>query len=261
MRVRSWNINGLRAAMKKGLRQWLTQTRPDIVGLQEVRAQPEQLEAELAALADHAVHLSCAERKGYSGTALVSRAPPDEVTTSIGVAAMDAEGRVQLARFGRLHVVNVYVPNGNGAARDNSRVPFKLAFQRRLFDVLAPLVRRGERVLVMGDINTAPQAIDLARPKENAKTSGFLPEERDEVARWLTAGWVDTFRAFEPGPGHYSWWSSRFGVREKNIGWRIDLVLASPALMPFVKGAVIEHEVRGSDHAPVGVELDDAVLR
>lgn len=261
MRVRSWNINGLRAAMKKGLRQWLTSTRPDIVGLQEVRAQPDQLTDELAALADHVVHLSCAERKGYSGTGLLSLAPPDEVTTALGVAELDVEGRVQLARFGRLHVVNVYVPNGNGKERDNSRVPFKLAFQRRLFDVLAPLVARGERVLVMGDVNTAPHAIDLARPKENAKTSGFLPEEREEVARWLAAGWVDTFRAFEAGPGHYSWWSSRFGVREKNIGWRIDLALASPALMPFVRGAMIEAQVRGSDHAPIGVDLDDAVLR
>ncbi|MBI1946580.1 MAG: exodeoxyribonuclease III [Deltaproteobacteria bacterium] len=261
MRVRSWNINGLRAAMKKGLPEWLASTRPDLVGLQEVRAQADQITDELAALAPWSVHLSCAERKGYSGTALVSRAAPDAVTTSIGDDAMDAEGRVQLARFGRLHVVNVYVPNGNGRERDNSRVPFKLSFQRRLFDVLAPLVKRGERVLVMGDINTAPQAIDLARPKENAKTSGFLPEERDEVARWLAAGWVDTFRAFEPGPGHYSWWSARFGVREKNIGWRIDLALASPALVPFVRAAVIEREVRGSDHAPIGVDLDDAVLR
>ena len=247
--------------MNKGFPEWLARAAPDVVGLQEVRAQREQLTAELAALAHLSVHLSSAERKGYSGTALLSRRPPDEVTTTLGDRDMDAEGRVQLARFGRLHVVNVYVPNGNGKERDNSRVPFKLAFQRRLFDVLEPLKRKGERILVMGDINTAPQAIDLARPKDNQKTSGFLPIEREEVARWLSAGWVDTFRAFEPGPGHYSWWSQRFGVRAKNIGWRLDLVLASPGAMPFVKSAVIEREVQGSDHAPVGVELDDDVLR
>lgn len=260
MRIRSWNINGLRAAMKKGLPQWLEQTRPDVVGLQEVRAQPAQLEEELAALAPLSVHLNAAERKGYSGTALVSRRAPDEVRTSLGVAEFDVEGRVQVARFGRLHVVNVYVPNGNGKERDNSRVPFKLAFQRRLFDLLEPLKARGERVLVMGDVNTAPEAIDLARPKQNEKTSGFLPEERAEVARWLNAGWVDTFRHFEKGPGHYSWWSQRFGVREKNIGWRLDLVLASPGAVPFIRRAVIEREVMGSDHAPVGVDLDDGVL-
>lgn len=260
MRVRSWNVNGLRAAMKKGLPEWLSRTRPDIVGLQEVRAQPDQIADELAALERFVVHLSCAERKGYSGTALLSTRAPDEVRTALGVRELDVEGRVQIARFGRLVVVNTYVPNGNGKERDNSRVPFKLAFQQRLFDELAPLVRAGERVLVMGDVNTAPQAIDLARPKENAKTSGFLPEERDEVARWLAAGWVDTFRAFEPGPGHYSWWSQRGGARERNVGWRLDLALASPALMPFVRSAVIEYQVRGSDHVPVGVELDDAVL-
>lgn len=247
--------------MKKGLPEWLARTSPDVVGLQEVRAQPDQLEDELAALAPLSVHLSAAERKGYSGTALLSRTPPDEVRTSLDAPEFDVEGRVQIARFGRLHVVNVYVPNGNGKERDNSRVPFKLAFQRRLFDVLEPLRARGERVLVMGDINTAPQPIDLARPKDNVKTSGFLPIEREEVARWLAAGWVDTFRVFEPGPGHYSWWSQRFGVREKNIGWRLDLVFASPGAMPFVKSAIIEREVLGSDHAPVGVELDDAVTR
>lgn len=261
MRVRSWNINGLRAAMKKGLPEWLASTRPDVIGLQEVRAQPDQLNAELAALSEFSVHLSCAERKGYAGTALLARQAPDEVRTALGVPDMDVEGRVQIARFGRLHVVNVYVPNGNGRERDNSRVPFKLAFQQRLFDGLEPMRRAGERIVVMGDINTAPQPIDLARPKDNLKTSGFLQVERDEVARWIAAGWVDTFRAFEPGPGHYSWWSSRFGVRERNVGWRIDLAFASPALMPFVKGAVIEREVRGSDHAPIGVDLDDAVTR
>lgn len=261
MRIRSWNVNGLRAAMKKGLPQWLAQTAPDIVGLQEVRAQRDQLDAELAALSSWSVHLSSAERKGWSGTALLSKRAPDDVQTRLGDAAMDAEGRVQLARFGRLHVVNVYVPNGNGKDRDNSRVPFKLAFQRRLFDVLEPLKARGERILVMGDVNTAPQPIDLARPKENEKTSGFLPEERAEVARWLDAGWVDTFRAVEEGPGHYSWWSQRGGARGRNVGWRLDLIFASPAAVPFLRSATIEREVQGSDHAPVGVELDDAVLR
>lgn len=264
MRVRSWNVNGLRAVMSKGFPQWLKKTAPDIVGVQEVRALPEQLEEELAKLsklpsAQH-VHLSPAERKGYSGVGLFSRHAPEQVETKLGVAELDVEGRVQMARFGKLLVVNVYVPNGNGRMRDNSRVPFKIAFSRRLFELLDEEKRRGGRILVMGDINTAHREIDLARPKQNQKTSGFLPEEREELDRWLRHGWVDTFRALHPESATYSWWSSRFGVREKNIGWRIDLVLASPGAMPFVTEACIETKVKGSDHAPIGVDLDDAVL-
>ena len=260
MRIRSWNINGLRAVMTKGFKRWMTTTAPDIVGVQEVRAHPDQLVGELKKLKAPYVHIVHAERKGYSGVGLVAQRAPDSVVSTLGVAEYDVEGRVQMARFGKLLVVNVYVPNGNGKMRDNSRVPFKLAFKRRLFDLLEEERRNGGRILVMGDINTAHQDIDLARPKQNAKTSGFLPEERAELAGLLDRGWVDTFRHFEKGPGHYSWWSSRFGVREKNIGWRIDMVLASPGAMDFVKGAVIEHKVKGSDHCPVGVDVDDAIV-
>ena len=259
MRIRSWNVNGLRAVMQKGFTRWLTRSAPDIVGVQEVRAHPEQLSAELRKLKALHVHIAPAVRKGYSGVGLLSLRRPDHVETRLGVE-YDAEGRVQIARFGKLTVVNVYVPNGNGKARDNSRVPFKLAFSRALYDALEDEKRRGGRILVMGDINTAHKEIDLARPRQNARTSGFLPEERDELDRWLRSGWTDTFRAFEPGAGHYSWWSSRVGVREKNIGWRIDLVLASPGALPFVRAASIEAAVRGSDHCPVGVDVDEQIL-
>jgi exodeoxyribonuclease III len=169
------------------------------------------------------------------------------------------EGRLQLARFGRLLVANAYFPNGSGLNRDNGRVPFKLAFSRALFARLERLRRAGLRVLVLGDLNTAHREIDLARPRENTRTSGFLPEERAELDRWLAAGWVDTFRHFEPGAGHYSWWSQRRGVRARNVGWRIDYVLASPAAMRFVRGAFLEPGVPGSDHCPVGVEVDPAI--
>ncbi len=259
MRVRSWNVNGLRSIMKKGFTRWLKASAADVVGVQEVRAHPEQLSVELNKLKGLHVHISPAQRKGYSGVGLLSRRPPDSVTTALG-EAFDPEGRVQIARFGALCVVNVYVPNGNGKERDNSRVPYKLAFSRALYDRLEEEKRRGGRILVMGDINTAHQDIDLARPRQNQRTSGFLPEERAELDRWLKNGWVDTFRHFEKGPHHYSWWSTRVGVRDKNIGWRIDLVLASPGLMPFLTGACIESAVKGSDHAPVGVDLDDRVV-
>jgi exodeoxyribonuclease-3 len=156
-------------------------------------------------------------------------------------------------------VANVYFPNGNGKDRDLSRIPYKLDFYRAVFDRIERLRRAGRRVLVMGDFNTAHQEIDIARPRENAKNAGFTPIEREELDRWIRAGWVDTFRRFEPGPGHYSWWSQRAGVRARNIGWRIDYVLASPNVLPHLKSAFIERHVKGSDHCPVGVVLDPAV--
>ncbi len=262
MRIVSWNVNGLRSAHKKGFLTWLAAEKADVVGVQEVRAREEQLPGEVRAPDGwRATHFVSAERLGYSGVGLFARKTPDAVETRLGVAEMDAEGRLQVARFGRLTVVNCYFPNGNGKERDNSRVPFKLAFYRRLFELLEKSLREGERVLIMGDFNTAHQEIDLARPRDNRETSGFLPEEREELDRWIRAGWVDTFRHFEKGGGHYSWWSQRFGVRERNVGWRLDYVLASPGAMPYVKRAGIHCQILGSDHCPVSVDLDPKVRR
>jgi exodeoxyribonuclease-3 len=188
--------------------------------------------------------------------ALFARREPDRIDTTLGEPRFDREGRLQVAHFGRLVVVNAYFPKGSGKDRDNRRVPYKLDFSRALFARLEHLRRSGRRLLVMGDFNTAHCEIDLARPHDNQKTSGFLPEERAEFDRWIAAGWVDTFRRFESGPGHYTWWSQRAGVRAKNVGWRIDYVLASAATLPFVRRAFIHPQVLGSDHCPVGVELD-----
>lgn len=259
LRICSWNVNGIRAAVKKGFFEWLSAEQADIVGLQEVRADATHIAA-LGVPSDLHSHFAAATRPGYSGVGLLSRIAPDEVVTTLGDPSMDAEGRVQIARFGALTVANVYFPNGNGKERDNSRVPFKRAFYQAIFETLAPRARAGEPVLVMGDFNTAHREIDLARPKQNQNTSGFLLEEREDFDRLLAMGYVDTFRAFEPRGEHYSWWSQRFGVRAKNIGWRIDYVLASPGAMPFVRGATISPHVMGSDHCPVGVTLDRAVL-
>lgn len=260
LRILSWNVNGLRACAKKGFRDWLDASGAEILGVQEVRARAEDLSDDLVRPDGWHTHIVSAERAGYSGAALFARAEPDRIDTQLGESRFDAEGRLQIARFGRLVVANVYFPNGSGKERDNSRVPFKLDFYRALFEVLERLRRSGRRVLVMGDFNTAHREIDLARPKENEKTSGFLPDERAELDRWLRSGWVDTFRAFEPGPGHYSWWSQRFGVRARNVGWRIDYVLASPSASGFVRHAFLQPQVQGSDHCPVGVEVDRAIL-
>jgi exodeoxyribonuclease-3 len=260
MKVLSWNVNGLRASLNKGFRPWFERAGADVVGLQEVRASSLQLAEHLGLFEGWHHSFVAAERPGYSGVALASRRPPDELRTTLGRPTFDVEGRFQLARYGKLTVVNAYFPNGSGKERDNSRIPYKLAFCRAVFDLLEPARRQGERLLVMGDFNVAHREIDLARPKDNVKTSGFTPIEREEFDRWLRAGWVDTFRHFEPGPGHYSWWSQRAGVRARNVGWRIDYVLASPGAMPFVRSAFIQNAVLGSDHCPVGVELDPAIV-
>jgi exodeoxyribonuclease III len=259
-RVLSWNVNGLRSIATKGFLPFLSACDADVIGIQESRSEPADLDEALRAPAGFHAHFVAAERKGYSGVALYARHAPDSVESTLGDPTFDCEGRYQCARFGELLVVNGYFPNGSGKERDNSRIPYKLEFYRRVFDLLEPHRRAGKPVLVMGDFNTAHREIDLARPKENRKTSGFCDEERGEFDRWIGGGWIDTFRAFEPSPGHYSWWSQRFGVREKNIGWRIDYVLASEAAMRYVRGAILWPQVRGSDHCPVGVELDSKVL-
>ena len=259
-RILSWNVNGIRAAAKKGFGSWLAGASAEIIGVQEVRALPEQIPDDLRTPKGLHASFAPAERKGYSGVGLYSRRRPDHIEQELGEARFDCEGRLQLAHFGRLVVANVYFPNGNGVERDNSRVPFKLDFTRAVFDRVQQLRRRGRRVLVLGDFNTAHQEIDLARPRENRDTSGFLPVECAELDRWLDAGWVDSFRAFDPSPGRYTWWSQRFGVRARNVGWRIDYVLASPAAMKFVRHAFIQPDVMGSDHCPLGVDVDPAIF-
>jgi exodeoxyribonuclease-3 len=259
--VVSWNVNGLRACARKGFLDVLGQLDADVVGLQEVRAFAEQLPPEVAAPQGWHVNLSAAERPGYSGVGLYSREAPRALETRLGSPRLDVEGRLVIGRFGRLVVANVYFPKGSGKDRDNSRVNYKLDFYRAVFDRVQKL-RRRHPVLVMGDFNTAHQAIDLARPKDNVRNSGFLPEERAEIDRWLSAGWVDTFRARHPDePGHYTWWRQWGGARERNIGWRIDYVLASPAAMKHVEGVHIWPEIMGSDHCPVGVDLAAALRR
>jgi exodeoxyribonuclease-3 len=261
MRLASWNVNGLRSVMSKGFRRWLSRSGAEVVGLQEVRAPEEQVGEAARALRGWRSSFVCSTRAGYSGVGLLSKIAPDSISSSLGEASFDAEARFQRATFGRLLVVNAYFPNGNGKNRDMSRIPYKLSFYRRVFDALEAEKARGTPILVMGDFNTAHREIDLARPKENVKTSGFTPEEREELDRWIRAGWIDTFRRYQPGPGHYSWWSQRFGVRARNIGWRIDYVLASPGAERYLKGAFIQCDVKGSDHCPVGVDVDDAILR
>lgn len=261
LRVVSWNVNGLRSVTKKGFEAWLHGGTHSVVGIQELRAEAEQLEASVRSPAGWHTDFRSAQRKGYSGVGLFSKFVPDEVWHELGVEEFDVEGRVQVVRFGALEIWNVYFPNGNGKDRDLSRTGYKLAFYEHLRERLKPRVDAGENILVMGDFNTAFAEIDLARPKENVKTSGFRPEERETFGLWLADGWVDTFRRHHGDvTGRYSWWSQRVGVREKNIGWRIDYVLASPGAAEHVVAAEIHDDVTGSDHCPVSVDLSWGVL-
>jgi exodeoxyribonuclease-3 len=260
LKIASWNVNGLRALARKQVWEPFLAGGHHIVGLQEVRATAAQL-GELAAPTGWPFrHVVEARKPGYSGVALFSRLQADACETSLG-KRFDPEGRLQIARFGRLAVANVYFPNGSGSDRSNDRVPYKLAFYRALFKKLQALRAEGLRVLVMGDFNTAHREIDLARPRDNKGTSGFLDEERAELERWLKRGFHDTFRRFEPGPGHYTWWTQRGDCRERNIGWRIDHVYACDAALPYVRGAAIHPDVTGSDHCPISVTVDPEITR
>ena len=261
MRIVSWNVNGLRACVRKGFLDFLDASGADVVGLQEVRAFEHQLDARVRAPAGWHATFAPAERAGYSGVAIYSRAPAARVERTLGEPRFDAEGRVVIAWFDGLAVASVYFPKGSGRDRDNTRVPYKLDFYAALFERLEALRRDGP-VVVVGDYNTAHEAIDLARPRSNTRTSGFLPAERAELTRWIEAGWVDTFRARHAGaPGHYTWWRQWGGARERNVGWRIDYVLASPDAAARLTDAFIWPEFTGSDHCPIGVDLSDDAPR
>ena len=257
MRIISWNINGIRAAYRKGFLDFLTAEQPEILGIQELRATPEDLPQDLKEPPGYHSLFNPAERKGYSGVALYSRTPPIKTWTDLGVPEFDREGRVIAADFGRFILYNVYFPNGSGN-RDNSRVPYKLEFYAAVLKEITHQRAQGREVIVMGDFNTAHRPIDLARPKQNRKNSGFLPEECDVFQDYLDTGLVDSFRHFHGDiPDRYSWWTYRSNARARNIGWRIDYIVMTPGLVPQLNAAEILDSVMGSDHCPVEVCLSD----
>lgn len=254
MKLVSWNVNGIRAVTRKGFWAWLSADAPDVVCLQETRIQPEQLTAKMRA-PDGGYHTFwCdAERKGYSGVATFSRPEPQAVRKGFGQPQFDVEGRVLITEYAGFTLLNVYFPSGQ---RGHDRVAFKLEFYDALLAYCADLRAEGHRLVVCGDYNTAHQPVDLARPKQNVKTSGFLPEEREALSRWLEQGFVDVFRHLHPDEVAYSWWTYRANARARNVGWRIDYFLVAEELMPQVREARILGEVMGSDHCPIELELD-----
>ncbi len=250
MKVISWNVNGLRAILRRGLLDYLAREDPDVLCLQETRAGANDVEQLWPAAFTTFWNAGC--RKGYSGTMVFTRTRPIGTACGIGLAEHDGEGRVLTLEFPDFHVVNVYVPNSK---RDLSRLPYRVTWDRALLQYLRKLGRR-KPLVVCGDFNVAHQPIDLANPGPNVGNHGFTPEERGGFDALLRAGWVDTFREFEKDGGHYTWWSPITGARARNVGWRLDYVLVSDVLRSRLKSAFIRSEVPGSDHCPVGIELE-----
>jgi exodeoxyribonuclease-3 len=254
VRILSLNVNGIRSATAKGLASWLRAQKADVICLQEVRALPEQLPPELASLPLRHAHHHPAEKPGYSGVALYSRRRPDRVVQGLGWPDIDAEGRYLQADFGRLSVASVYVPSGSSSPH---RQAVKFAFLDRFLDFLRRLRADGREYILCGDWNIAHRPIDLENWRSNQKNSGFLPEER----AWLdhlfdSVGWVDAFRRANADPGQYTWWSNRGRAWEKNVGWRIDYQIVTPALAESIRAASIYKRKRFSDHAPLTIEYD-----
>lgn len=251
MRIYSWNVNGIRAAEKKGFAQWVAETQPDILGVQEIKAKEDQISAAIKNMPGYKAYFNPAERKGYSGTAVFYK---DEPLYQYGLSEerFNTEGRTIRMDYDAFTLFNIYFPNGQ---KDDERLQFKLDFYDCLLRDANALVAQGKRVLIFGDYNTAHNEIDLKNPKANAKNSGFLRIERDWMDTFVEQGWVDTYRTLYPEKVEYSWWSYRFNARKNNAGWRIDYHFISENLRDALSDAAIHTDVMGSDHCPVSVEL------
>jgi exodeoxyribonuclease-3 len=250
MKLISWNVNGLRACLKKGLLDYKRTVNADVVCLQEVKAMPSDV-ADIQWLPGYELYWNSAQKKGYSGTLIFSKIKPLSAVNGIGLSDHDAEGRAITLEFPDYYLVNVYVPN---AQPELARLKFRQQWDAALLAYLKKL-EQTKPVVLCGDLNVAHEEIDLARPKENVGNPGFSDEEREGFRHFLHAGFIDTFRHFEKGPHHYSWWTYRAGARERNIGWRIDYFLTSRGLEPALQKAWISPEILGSDHCPVGLEI------
>jgi exodeoxyribonuclease-3 len=245
----SWNVNGLRAVLKRNFLEFLADEEPDVLCLQETKCSPDDVEQLWPA--SYTTYWNCAGKKGYSGTAIFTNIRPLKITNGMGIAEHDREGRVITAEFADFFLVNVYTPNSR---RELERLPYRQEWDVAFLKFLKRLERK-KSVIFCGDLNVAHTEIDLANPKANVRNHGFTIEERLGFTAFVKAGFVDTFREFEKGGGHYSWWSPMAGARSRNIGWRIDYFLISAALRPRLKLASILHDVMGSDHCPVTIEL------
>ncbi|HAA13028.1 MAG TPA: exodeoxyribonuclease III [Cytophagales bacterium] len=253
MKIISYNVNGIRAAINKGLLDWLKAANPDVVCLQEVKAMPEQVDLSPIEELGYGVHWFAAEKKGYSGVAILSKPTPSHVEKGIGMEVYDREGRTLRADFDDFSVMSVYMPSGSSG---DERQALKMQWLADFEVYVAELRKTHPNLLICGDYNICHQAIDIHNPVANKNSSGFLPEEREWMTQFVESGFVDTFRKFNPEPHNYTWWSFRSGARDKNLGWRIDYHMVTDTLADRVTRAAILPEAKHSDHCPILVELD-----
>lgn len=255
MKIISWNVNGLRAVFKKNFLHWVESENSDIICLQEIKVSAEVVRQEeaLRNIKNYNSFWNHADKLGYSGLVIYSKKDPDQIRLGLGVAEFDCEGRWLEADYGNRTLINSYFPNSQ---RGHERLPFKLQFCGIAEKRLEALRGKGREVILCGDFNIAHREIDLKNPKANLKNAGFLPEERAWMDKMVDkTGWVDSFREFEKGPGFYTWWSYRPGVREKNIGWRLDYFLTNPEMRDRIKAVCHLDQIKGSDHCPVRFTL------
>ena len=256
MRIISWNVNGIRAVEKRGFFDWLKKEDPDILCLNETKAEPGQLAPHFIKPEGTAYtsFWASAKKRGYSGVAIYTKEQPQDVR-HLGKPEFDDEGRVLIADYKKFSLIAAYFPNSQD---ERKRLDYKLAFNHAMLSLCKSIVKKGRHFLLCGDYNVAHTPIDLARPKANENNAGYLPEEREWMDKFLAAGYVDTFRHFHPGEtGCYSWWSYMGQAREKNIGWRIDYHCVDTGFLPKVKSSIIRPEITGSDHCPVEISFND----
>jgi exodeoxyribonuclease-3 len=255
VRIVSWNVNGIRALARKGFFEWLDQTRPDVLCLQETKADPAALGDEIVVPLGYHSYWAVAERKGYSGVATFCRQEPVSQRIGLGIPRFDGEGRVVVTDLGAFELYNVYFPN---SGMGPERVAYKLDFCDAFLRQVNERVQSGKPLIFCGDVNVAHREIDIARPKQNERTAGFLPEERAWLDRWVDDGWIDTFRYFYPNARDvYTWWDQRFTARERNIGWRIDYFWIHRQYLAAVIATGVSADIMGSDHCPIWIEIDE----
>lgn len=248
----SWNVNGVRAAAKKGLGTWLRETSPDIFCLQETKAQESQLDEDIVDIEGYHSYWMSADKKGYSGVGLYSKKIPDQISP-LGTKAFDCEGRTLIADYENFAVITAYFPNSRPGG---SRLDYKIGFCEAILDLCRSLAEKRRNFVLCGDYNIAHKPIDLARPKDNEDSPGYLPQERAWMDAFTAAGFIDTFRMFEQDGGHYTWWSYVTRARDRNIGWRLDYHCVPDYFQNAVKGASILRDVFGSDHCPVMITFE-----
>lgn len=253
MKLLSWNVNGIRAVDKKGFYDWFKQEKPDILCLQEIKAGKDQFPPHLRHTPGYHIYINPAQRKGYSGVATYSKQQVHDIKTGFNLEKFDKEGRILITEYPSFVLFNIYYPNGK---QSEERLNYKLDFYNTFLDYADNLKQQDKNIIVCGDLNTAHKPIDLTHPKANENISGFLPVERAWIDTFIDHGYVDTFRHFNKEPNNYTWWSYRTQARKRNVGWRLDYFFVNKEFLDHVKNAYILSDVLGSDHCPVGIDID-----